>query len=319
MDEVAGGIIDKFSVVDFFNVVITGAFFSFGMSFLLNKNLFECLYNPLDISDLIAKGLVVTGCCYMCGAMIQSLSIILFSHEKAKLSEECLSEVNTDKRLIKKILQRLNIGVVIQNNNKREIHKKLQQSLLESKRITSSNTSEESYKENNSYYFAYCEYYNAVRKNNTKTEKMRELSALCESITACMLLLLAVYTFINYGNKYCNLSIEMNSNKYVTIILLILFIGSLYRALLSRFNWTRMVLATYEACVDQEISTNNSGINTYLIHRLPDASDHDQSEGFVVDENTMRAKGVRSYLSLNKENLIIINNIMDDLSSDGIK
>ena len=78
-----------------------------------------------------------------------------------------------------------------------------------------------------------------------------------------------------------------------------------------------MVLATYEASVDQENSTNNSGINTYLIHWLSSDPDHDQLEGILVEANTKRAKGVRSYLSLNRENLKIINNIMDDLSSDG--
>ena len=317
MDEVAGGIIDKFSVLDFFNVVIVGAFFSFGMSFLFNKNLFDYLYNPIGISNIFAKGLIVAGCCYMCGAMIQNLSIILFSHEKAKLREECLSEVSNHKKPLKTILHFLNIDVVIRNKNKREIHQKLLQWLLESKRITSSKSSKESNKENNSYYFAYCEYYNSVRKNNTKTEKMRELSALCESITTCMLLLLIVSIAINYRNKYYNLSNETNSNIYVTIILLLLSIGSLYRALLSRFNWTRMVLATYEASVDQEKSTNNSGNNTYLIHWLSGDSDYDQLEGILVEANTKRAKGVRSYLTLNRENLKIINNIMDDLSSDG--
>jgi hypothetical protein len=54
-----------------------------------------------------------------------------------------------------------------------------------------------------------------------------------------------------------------------------------------------------------------------LIHWLSGEPDHDQLEGILVEANTKRAKGVRSYLSLNRENLKIINNIMDDLSSDG--
>ena len=136
MDEVAGGIIDKFSVLDFFNVVIVGAFFSFGISFLFNKNLFDYLYNPIGISNIFAKGLIVAGCCYLCGAMIQNLSVILFSHEKSKLRRECLSEVSNHKKPLKTILHFLHIDVVIRNKNKREIHQKLLQSLLESKRIT---------------------------------------------------------------------------------------------------------------------------------------------------------------------------------------
>lgn len=237
MNDMANSVIDKFSVLDFINVLISGGLFSLGISFLMNRNIYKSLYSSIiETENVFAIGLIVLGCCYMIGAVLQILAIILFGRIKSTIRGSFLNE--SAKGLpqpFMKILKALGFFPIVNNRKKRKSYYVLAQNLFNKKKFGTFVNN----KENCGYYFEYCEYYNTVRGLNGKTEKMRELSGLCESIAVCVLLLLFV-------------SLWLRSNYTVWLIPLLL--GSVYRAVLSRINWGRMILATYEAAVDYEES-----------------------------------------------------------------
>ena len=237
MNDIANSFIDKFSVLDFINVLISGGLFSIGISFLMNKNIYESLYSSIiKTTNVFAVGLIILGCCYVIGTVLQILAILLFSPIKRIIRESFLNESAKGlPQIFMKMLKVVDIFPIVNNRKKRKSYSVLAQNLFNKKSFGTFVNN----KENCGYYFAYCEYYNAVRGLNGKTEKMRELSGLCESIAVCVLLLLLVSLWLR--------------SSY-TVWLIPLLIGSVYRAVLSRTNWGRMVLATYEAAVDYEES-----------------------------------------------------------------
>lgn len=232
MDDIAAGIVDKFSVIDFFNVLISGVVFIYGLSLTLNDYIPAYLYNNIALAGGIEKGIITFILCYLSGGVIQMVKILFFDIYRSMVTSKCLAKIDTKKHWIK-------INCVLDNNYKRDVYIKLAVRLFHNKQLGSFNPSDTKMCQ---YFFAYCEYYNTLRGNNAKTEKMREVSSLCEQIAIAFysLTIIAFFYFV------------INKSGYYWLFFFILGTVFAERARISRINWAKMVMATYEAGVDRE-------------------------------------------------------------------
>lgn len=232
MDDIAAGIVDKFSMIDFFNVLISGGVFIYGLSLILNDYVPAYLYNKITLAGNIEKGIITFILCYLSGGVIQMAKIYFFDIYRSMVTSKCLAKIDNKKHLFK-------INSVLDNNYKRDVYIKLALRLFHNKQLGRFNPSDTKMCQ---YFFAYCEYYNTLRGNNAKTEKMREVSSLCEQIAIAFysLTLIALLYYI------------INKSEYYWLFFFIIGTVFVERARISRINWAKMVMATYEVGVDRE-------------------------------------------------------------------
>lgn len=236
------GIFEKFSVYDFFNLIISGGTFIGGLH-LIGFAPLTFLVNDIKIPDneivILAVILLI---CYIIGFELQGL-ISWIEENILKIQSTMTGTFLFD-----------NSGV-IQNIEKLKIYRMKATELFESKNIKVKKN--EFTEEQCEYFFAYCIYFVQVQGQSKKTEKMRGLKGLASLWMVCFALLFfiglvrSIFLLIT-GTDFQ----EMIVPFFSTIAFLILSITSYCRMKTNIKYWIRMLLGVYEVCSDLSDAIN---------------------------------------------------------------
>lgn len=237
---------EKFSIFDFFNLIGTGAIFLIGLQVtgidiigLLSVLIGIKIYQENSAMCIIIFAATILCTCYIIGSCIQELG--------------SLWNKKIEKKAISNIFSNLNVfgkEKVITNEIKRKIYEKELKTLLNAK--CSEEKTPDVTRDQCEYFFAYCVYYIEVRNHNKKTEKMRALYGISSMLSVCFFILFII-SICNLLYRSINIRISYLDIVFISIffILSIVFRFRMIKNLLYRI---RMVLAVYEASIDQEQS-----------------------------------------------------------------
>ena len=78
MDKLAAGIIDKLSIIGFFNVIISGGVLLYGFSPILGRYVPGIFYMQLGLQKDLEKGIIICLVCYIFGSALQSIQVLFF-------------------------------------------------------------------------------------------------------------------------------------------------------------------------------------------------------------------------------------------------
>ena len=233
MDKIAEGIVDKLSIIGFFNVILSGGVLLYGISPILNRYAPELFYLKLGLENDIEKAIVLFLACYILGNALQSLQEFLFKGLKASVVNRCLAGPDkTEKNVPGKN--------VLANKYKREVNVKLAAKLFSEKELGEFDPNN---KEMCSYFVDYCDYSNSFKGFGSKAGRLSESATFFEQLAVVfyVLALLGIIVILCTHNgewPYCVGYLAMGG----------IFTGRAYQC---RLNWVRMVLSTYEAVSDQ--------------------------------------------------------------------
>lgn len=255
------GVLEKFSIFDFFNLIFTGFIFLMSLQFL-NIFLFDYIssifYNSKFISMLFAKigqadndtttsilisyFIFLMSISYIIGSFIQEIG--LFMQDKiTKVQDRTISNI-------------LNDDTIVKGGIKRQICVKEARELFQKKNIKYSKkgkfTSDQCH-----YFYTYCIYYIQIREQHKKTEKMRNLHGISSMLSTnfALSVLIGIIFHILFPNILQTSYIKNIDINYLIIILIIysllaiMFWMRMKKHILHRI---RMVLNTYEVNVDKE-------------------------------------------------------------------
>ena len=232
------GVTEKFSVFDFFNLIIGGSVFLLGLGICNYSQVIEVSTSIIALigdSDflLVAAITFFLGCALIAGTVINEIAHWCFDtmlYRERTLIETCLNKdklINNDFRL-----QRF--------REKAQKYLKVQKLELQEEFTT----------DQCSTYFAYCIYYLHVRDRDKKTEKLRETQGLSELLTLVFVLIpissIIMYTFS--GTK----CLYIKPTVLIYTIFAVFACAFFRRARRAMENRLKMVLAVYDACVDME-------------------------------------------------------------------
>lgn len=238
------GAFEKFSVYDFFNLIISGGAFIGGLHLIGFAPLYF-LVNDIKVPDneIVTLALILL-ICYIIGFELQGFGSWI------ELNKLKIQSTMTGTFL-------LDSSNVITNIEKRKVYQKKAKELFETKSIEVKDN--EFTKDQCEYFFAYCSYFVQVKGQNKKTEKMRGLKGLSSLWMVCFALLFLigltriVLMIINGANFE-----KMMFPFFSTIAFLVLSITSYYRMKTNIRYWIRMILGTYEVCSDlSNVSSEN--------------------------------------------------------------
>lgn len=233
------GLFEKFSLYDFFNLIITGAVFLVGLHLLGFAPLGFVVDNmnlPDDKVIILATILLL---CYIIGAELQGVE--LFVIEKKK--------VTVEREMIQTFLNKN--SNVIPNKEKLKIYRNEARSLFKTKniKVKGKNFSREQCE----YFFAYCNYYIQVKGENKKTEKMRGIKGISILFTTCFLILFITGVFrIIFILRQGQIK-ELYGYGGLTITFFVLSVSSYYRMKIAIQRRIRMVMGTYEVCCERKV------------------------------------------------------------------
>lgn len=241
MDSIA----EKFSIFDYFNLLIGGMIFIFGVGLC---NYSETKTILLSISETIGSStfLLIIGITlfivvsYVIGTVINEIGHWFFKENR-----------KWEQNLVKKCLISLD---VVGNKAKLESYKKKASKFLSSQ-VPDFNKEFENngngYTEDHcSYFFAYCVYYIQIHNQDKKPERLREVQGLSMLLTCVFALIPLVDMMIsiipgNVLNCVC-----VNFGIYVLCaVFTFIFVQKYKRDIKNR---VRMVLAVYDAYMDAE-------------------------------------------------------------------
>lgn len=230
------GAFEKFSVYDFFNLIISGGTFV-GALHLIGFAPLDFLINDIKIPDneIVALALILL-ICYIIGFELQGFGSWI---EQNKLKTQC--------EMTGTFL--LDNSKVITNIEKLKVYQTKAKELFKAKNIEVKDNKFS--REQCEYFFAYCSYFVQVKGQSKKTEKMRGLKGLSSLWMVCFALLFviglaqSVLLLIN-GAGFKEIMLPFFS----TIAFLVLSITSYYRMKTNIKYWIRMILGTYEVCSD---------------------------------------------------------------------
>lgn len=175
---------EKFSVYDFFNLIISGGTFIGGLHFIGFAPLFF-LVNDIGIPDneIVTIALILL-VCYIIGFELQGIELWL---------EQNI--LNIQSTMTGKFLKDSDNGKVITNDEKLKSYQKKAKKLFKMKKIK---IKDNNFTENQcEYFFAYCSYFVQVKGYSKKTEKMRGLKGLSSLWMVCFALLFMIGTVNN--------------------------------------------------------------------------------------------------------------------------
>lgn len=234
MDKIAAGIIDKLSIIGFFNVIITGGVFLYGISPILDRYVPGLFYSSLGVENDLEKIIVICLLCYIFGSALKSMQSVLFKGVRTRIVNECLScAENTQKK------GRGND--IIKNKYKREGVIALAVKLFKEKELGDFDPED---KDMNQYFFEYCAYSNLIKGYGGRAEQVSESATFYEQ------LVVAFFTLVTVG-----VLLSLFTDNQVWIYCLgYLAMGGVFmsRAYICRLNWVRTVFSTYEAAADKE-------------------------------------------------------------------
>lgn len=237
MDTIA----QKYSVFDFFNLLIAGAvslcvlaICQYPKSIVFLEMVAEYTGN----SGFLSFVLIVTyaGCSLICGMVLQVAGHYLIKEKmgwQTKLISKCLNGKGIfensyrTSRVFQKAIRFLNIK----------------------------DTKTELSKEETSAFFAYCVYYLHVRRKDEKTEKLRETQGLSELfacvfwITPMFSIIISIIQVVIWHDMNFNISCIVSASV-ISVMLGFVFY---HRYKISCCNRIRMVLSIYDACSREEL------------------------------------------------------------------
>lgn len=228
------GTFEKFSVYDFFNLIISGGAFIGGLHLIGFAPLYF-LMNDIKVPDneIIALALVLL-ICYIIGFELQGVGSWIEINKLKTQSEMTGTFLRDDSN-------------VITNKEKLKVYQKKAKELFKTKNIKVKNN--EFTKDQCEYFFAYCSYFVQVKGQSKKTEKMRGLKGLSSLWMVCFALLfligLAQITLMLINGVNFE---KMKFPFLSTIAFIVLSITSYYRMKTNIRYWIRMILGTYEVC-----------------------------------------------------------------------
>lgn len=237
------GVLEKFSIYDFFNLLFSGGILIAGIH-ILGFPLLEILYNDIHLPESeILFCAVILLLCYVTGFALQAISSIVGKGIKiqSKMTSTFLLDGNN----------------VIKNTVKLRIYQEKAKELFIRKNIH--------VKDNNftpeqcEYFFAYCSYFTQVHGQSKKAEKMRGLKGLSSLWLICFALLSLLGVIRIF---YLILFIQSNLNSLIlaiisTLIYCALIFISYFRMKIDITYWIRMLLGVYEVCSDIYVYPDN--------------------------------------------------------------
>lgn len=211
---------EKFSLYDFFNLIIAGGIFIWGLQISDIKWIMIFAANIRILKNEIIEAVFILIICYVIGLQLQVIALGIEKFIKKKIMKSLLRDNNKN---------------VIKNRQKLKIYRKKAEKLFEAKKINTADWDNEEYYE---YFFSYCDYFIQEKGKEKKAEKMRGLRGLSSLLMVCFLIM----TFMNFiwGNK----------NLVIIIIFLISAVLNGIRMIINTIYRIRIVLATYEIVGD---------------------------------------------------------------------
>lgn len=236
MDKIASGIIDKLSIVGFFNVIISGAVILYGISPILDQYAPQIFFVRLGLNSDIERGIIICLLCYIIGCALQGMQETLFKGLKKHVVTNCL--VSSEKTS-----EGVQARSVLGNTYKEQGVIKLAAQLFSIKNLGEFDPGN---KEMCSYFVDYCEYSNSIKGYGSKASRQNESATFYE------MLALAFYTLVVIGILII-VFVHTSEWPYCIFYLIMGFIFT-GRAYQHRVNWLKAVLSTFEAAADKEAS-----------------------------------------------------------------
>ncbi len=234
------GLVDKFSVFDFFNLIIGGFLFLVGLGVGFYFNLEKSFINKL--ADVFMEyTLIVTilmlALSFVLGLLMSEIECLIFYRWlkwETKLMSECLKDFR-----------------VVENIEKYEIYRK--KALQYFKQEEYQKKSDEFTEDECAAFYAHCVYYIQIRSQNQKTERLREVTGLAGILVTVFGALITSEIIINFiVGSVSTISVTL---FLVYAICLALLLHRYKRAMKNRI---KMVLAVYDVCVEKEASEGNT-------------------------------------------------------------
>ena len=233
MDKLTSGIIDKLSIIGFFNVFLSGAVLLYGVSPILDKYAPGIFYLHLGLERDFEKGIVVCLLCFLFGCALQSIQEFLFKGLKAAVTNRCLSRSG-------KFGRNIPVKGVLSNNYHREGTIKLAEKLFSDKNMGEFDPED---KTMCSYFIDYCEYSNSIKGHNYLYSRLSESATFYEQLAVAF-----------YALAVIGILVIVFTGSHVFMYCIGYFIaGFLFtaKAYQCRLNWARSVLSTFEVASDQ--------------------------------------------------------------------
>lgn len=229
-------IFEKFSLHDFFNLVICGAVFVLSLD-IIDISLLSFLHSKINILNNEISYFVTTLLIfYMVGYVLQGIGLVI-EEKKLKIQKSMTGTILLD-----------NNNVII-NSEKLKIYqeKAKQLFIMKNVKIKGNKFSQDQCE----YFFSYCNYFIEVKGYNKKTEKLRGLKALSNLWIICFSLLSLIGVIKIFFLLLTEFSfLLMIRLAFFTGISLLLSISSIYRMKSDIKRWIRMILGIYEVCSD---------------------------------------------------------------------
>lgn len=234
MDKLAAGIVDKLSIVGFFNVIISGSVLLYGISPILDRYAPDIFYLKLGLEKDIEKAIVACLMCYLFGCALQSIQEFSFKWLKSNIASRCLATIDNEEKQPQE-------KPIISNAQRRIEVTKLADKLFKKK---NQGTFDPNNKEMCSYFIDYCEYSNSVKGYGSKASRYSESATFFEQLAVAFFTLTVIGIFIV-------LFVHPGELQYLIgyTVLGGIFTGRAYQC---RLNWAKTVLSTYEAVADKE-------------------------------------------------------------------
>lgn len=166
-------VMEKFDLLDFFNLIIAGAVFLIGLGFYDNDiqchlNRILCMGGKSTFSMILMIALFIA-LSYIAGLVFNALGLFIFSNRyHDSLIENCLND-----------------PAIVGNKVKMEIYRKKANDFFEDPEIKDDRFS----KEQCSCFFAHCVYFIQARAQNEKAEKLRDVQGLSRLLTVSFAML----------------------------------------------------------------------------------------------------------------------------------
>lgn len=232
-------VMEKFGVVDFFNLLIAGVVFLTGSGLYDAEIDAHLAFFEKDSRFPLALTVpVALAVCYVLGLVLHEINYGIFKNRiQEKLASRCLIDES-----------------VVGNSEKFDIYIKKAAMFFQSKDPSTEYTSEQCL-----CYFAHCLYYIQVRGQSKKTELLRDVQSLSG------VLMVTFGTLCICGIPWlllCPSTDEMLLKRRIitllaSAVLAVVFYRKHKRDVLNR---VRMILAIYDVCKDMECSGGSASI-----------------------------------------------------------
>ncbi len=255
---------EQLGLYDFFNVLIYGATFVFGVC-MLNSNICYFLFNDLSL----LKGLGIVLLIYITGMILQEVGSFVdrkITNLYTGMSRSILKGKVDEK------YEKESTNKIIKNPAVLQRYRDIADQLA-GKYVSTDNADRFENEYINGYVFSICQYAVSVKGKDKKVEKLRALFSMSKTLMSCFFLLticalLTLFFDVDMSIEICdNLGLTTHGCEHCIdkIILVILFLGAgfafYFRAKRTMRNFLLILLGTYNAILDDEACEEKLGEN----------------------------------------------------------